>query len=107
VSLEETLREIWRQTLVEGAAAVELEGRRIPVRTTAKRRLKEVDFTFEGRALRGIEQNPDTQSRWAQMARKGAKIMQFTEVPEGPAQARGRFFANVADGKLTWYHSIR
>jgi len=107
VTLEETLLEIWRQALVEGAAAVELDGRRIPVRTTAKRRLKEVDFTFEGRSLRGIEQNPDTTSRWAQMARKGAKIMQFTEVPEGPAVARGRFFANVADGKLTWYHSSR
>ena len=107
MTLEETLLEIWRQALVEGAAAVELDGRRIPVRSTAKRRLKEVDFTFEGRSLRGIEQNPDTASRWAAMARKGAKIMQFTEVPEGAAQPRGRFFANVADGKVNWYRSNR
>jgi hypothetical protein len=103
MTLEETLLEIWRQVLVEGAAQVELDGQTLRVRATAKRRLKQVDFTFEGRSLRGIEQNPDTASRWAQMARRGAKIMQFTEVE--PGQARGRFFANVADGKVTWYHS--
>jgi len=105
MSLEQILRELWRQVLVEGAAEVEIEGRTYRVRPTPKRRLKEVDFTYEGRNLRGIEQNPDTASRWAEMARKGAKIMQFTEVPEGPAATRGRFFANVADGKVTWYHS--
>jgi hypothetical protein len=105
VTLEETLLEIWRQALVEGASAIDLDGRRLPVRATAKRRLKEVDFSYEGRRLRGIEQNPDTASRWAEMARRGGKIMQFTEVPEG--QPRGRFFANVADGKVTLYHISR
>jgi len=101
MTLDELLLEIWRQALVEGASEIELDGRRLRVRSTAKSRLKQVDFTFEGRSLRGIEQNPDTASRWAQMARKGAKIMQFTEVE--PGQFRGRFFANVADGKLNWY----
>jgi len=103
MTLEAMLREIWRQVLAEGADEFELEGRVLRVRLTPKRRLKEVDFTCEGRNLRGIEQNPDTASRWAELARKGSKIMQFTEVPEGPATARGRFFANVADGKVTWY----
>ena len=103
MTLEETLLEVWRQALLEGAKDVVLEGRRFTVRSTAKRRLKEVDFTFEGRQMRGIEQNPDTQSRWAQMARKGAKIMQFTEFSENSIQTRGRFFANVADGKMTLY----
>jgi len=103
MTLEETLREIWRQTLVEDAAAVAIDGHKLRVRATPKSRLKQVDFTFEGRSLRGIEQNPDTASRWAQMARRGAKIMQFAEVE--PGQARGRFFANVADGKVNWYHS--
>jgi hypothetical protein len=107
VTLEEILLEIWRQVLVDGAAEVELDGRRLRVRATPKRRLKEVDFSYEGRSLRGIEQNPDTASRWAEMARKGANIMQFTEVPDGQAQARGRFFANVADGKITWYHKLK
>jgi hypothetical protein len=103
VTLDETLLEVWRQALVEGAASVVLEERRFAVRSTAKRRLKEVDFEHEGRRLRGIEQNPDTQSRWAQMSRKGAKIMQFTEFSESVTQPRGKFFANVADGKLTLY----
>ena len=105
MTLEETLLEIWRQALVEGSSEIDLDGRRLRVRPTPKRRLKEVDFSFEGRRLRGIEQNPETASRWAEMARGGAKIMQFTEVPEGEGQSRGRFFANVADGKVTRYHS--
>jgi len=107
VTLEETLLEIWRQALVERSSEIDLDGHRLAVRATAKRRLKEVDFSFEGRRLRGIEQNPETASRWAEMARKGAKIMQFTEVPEGQCQARGRFFANVADGKVNWYHKLQ
>jgi hypothetical protein len=112
LTLDEILIEIWRQALVEGAAEFEVDGRRLRVRSTPKRRLKEVDFTYEGRSLRGIEQNPDTASRWAQMARRGAKIMQFTELPDeqSPAKglvfSRGRFFANVADGKINWYGSI-
>ena len=101
MKLGEILIEIWRQALVDSAMEFELDGRTLRVRATPKRRLKEVDFTFEGRSLRGIEQNPDTASRWAQMARRGAKIMQFTEVE--PGQVRGPFFANVADGKITWY----
>ena len=103
MTLEEILLEIWRRALVEGAAEFEVDGRTLRVRATSKSRLKQVDFTFEGRSLRGIEQNPDTQSRWAQMARRGAKIMQFTEAE--PRQFRGRFFANVTDGKINWYHS--
>jgi hypothetical protein len=38
------------------------------VRTTAKQKLKQIDFKFEGRDLRGLEQNPNTKSRWAKMA---------------------------------------
>ena len=105
MKLDELLLEVWRQVLVEGTSSVEIDGRPYRVRTTPKRRLKEVDFTYEGRSLRGIEQNPETGSRWAEMARRGAKIMQFVEVPgdEAQAPARGRFFANVADGKVNWY----
>jgi len=113
MTLDEILVEIWRQALVVGASEFEVDGRTLRVRATPKRRLKEVDFTFEGRSLRGIEQNPDTASRWAQMARKGAKIMQFTELPEQQSPAnesafrRGRFFANVTDGKINWYGPAR
>jgi hypothetical protein len=70
-SFEQTLIDVWRQTLVESAKAVELGSERYPVRSTPKRGLRQVDFQFEGREIRGLEQNPQTKSRWAQMARSG------------------------------------
>ncbi len=95
MNLEEALAEVWRQALVENAKVVELEGRRFPIRRTQRLRLRQVDFTFEGESLRGIEQNPETKSRWAELARAGQKVMQFTSA--------GRYIGNVAGGKLTLY----
>jgi hypothetical protein len=92
---EETLVSVWRQVLEENANLVQLEGRNYPVRRTSRRRLRQVDFEFGGEAWRGIEQNPETRSRWAQLAAVGAKVMQFT--------VGGRYRANVVDGKLTSY----
>jgi hypothetical protein len=57
--------------------------------------LREVDFVFEGENIRGLEQNPDTKSRWAQMARSGSKVMQFLR--------GGRYVANVVDRKVNLY----
>lgn len=96
MTLEEALRAVWRQALVENANLVELQGRRFPVRRTQRKRLRQVDFEFDGEPFRGIEQNPETSSRWAELARAGQKVMQFTSA--------GRYLANVADGKLTLYH---
>jgi hypothetical protein len=45
--------------------------------------------------LRGLEQNPDTKSLWAAMARDGKKVMQFL--------TEGRYMANVVDGKVNFY----
>lgn len=95
MTLEEALLAVWRQALQENANLVELEGRRFPVRRTQRRRLRQVDFEFAGAALRGIEQNPETRSRWAELARTGQKVMQFT--------SGGRYLGNVAEGKLTLY----
>jgi hypothetical protein len=94
-SLEETLIEVWRQALVENAKVVVLGTERYPVRQTPKRRLREVDFVFDGNEIRGLEQNPQTKSRWAQMARAGKKVMQFL--------SGGRYVANVVDGKVNLY----
>lgn len=55
----------------------------------------QVDFTFDGNEIRGLEQNPQTKSRWAQMARSGKKVMQFL--------SEGRYVANVVDGEVTLY----
>ena len=73
MSFEQVLIEVWRQTLVENSKTVELGSERYPVRNTPKRRLRQVDFVFEGNEIRGLEQNPQTKSRWAQMARSARK----------------------------------
>jgi NADPH-dependent ferric siderophore reductase len=93
--LEEALLKVWHATMVENAPAVELEGQTFPVRTTPKRRLRQVDFVFHHQELRGLQQNPETASRWAQLARRGHKVMQFLSA--------GRYVANVVDGKVTRY----
>lgn len=96
-SIEKTLIEVWRQTLVENATAVELDGSRYPVLRTHKRGLRQVDFLFGGKQIRGLEQNPDTRSRWAQLARSGKKVMQFLR--------DGRYVAVVVDGRVKFYGS--
>ena len=95
MSLEQTLIEVWRQALAENAKVVVLGTERYPVRRTPKRHLRQVDFEFNGNEIRGLEQNPDTKSRWAQMARSGKKVMQFL--------SGVRYLANVVDGKVTLY----
>jgi hypothetical protein len=94
-SFEKTLVEVWRQALVENADVVDLGTAHYPVRRTTKRRLRQVDFEFEGNEIRGLEQNPQTKSRWAQMARSGKKVTQFL--------SERRYVANVVDGKVTLY----
>ena len=67
----------------------------LSLRRTSKSGLRQVDFVVDGEDIRGLEQNPDTKSRWAAMARSGKKVMQFL--------SRGRYVANVVDGKVTLY----
>ena len=74
-SLEEVLISVWRQALVEDSAAVKIDSETYPIKSTARRGLKQIDFRFSGKNLRGLEQNPDTKSRWAAMAREGKKVM--------------------------------
>jgi hypothetical protein len=95
VTLEQALISVWRQSLLEKASAVKLGGLEYPVRRTPKRGLVQVDFTFDGQNLRGLEQNPETKSRWAQLARVGKPVMQFLSA--------GRYIAVAVDGKITTY----
>jgi hypothetical protein len=94
-AFEQALIEVWRQTLVENADVVELGAERYSVRRTSKRHLREVDFEIDGNKIRGLEQNPDTKSRWAQEGRSGKKVMQFL--------SEGRYVAVVVDGKVNLY----
>jgi hypothetical protein len=95
-TLDSVLLAVWQQVLVEKARSVTVEGDTFPVRSTQKSGLKQVDFRFGDREIRGLEQNPDTKSRWAALARAGQKVMQFLE--------HGQYIAVVADGKV---HSYR
>ena len=76
-SFDQILVEVWRQALVENLKAVKIGGESYPIRRTPKRGLRQADFVFDGNEIRGLEQNPDTKSRWAQLARSGKKVMQF------------------------------
>ena len=96
-SLEDILLTVWRQIMIEHATSVKMNENIYPVKTTKGRGLKQVDFDFGGRSLRGLEQNPATKSRWAAMTREGKNIMQFLE--------SGTYIAVVVDGKLRTYNS--
>jgi hypothetical protein len=80
----------------ENAKTVTLNDESYPIRRTSRSKLREVDFRFGDTALRGVEQNASTNSRWAKLAREGKKVMQFL--------ADGRYVAAVVDGKVTLYH---
>jgi hypothetical protein len=95
ISFEQSLIDVCRQVLVENAAVVVLDKKRYPNQQTSRRRLREVTFVIDGTEIRGLEQNPETKSRWAEMARAGEKVMQFIR--------EGRYLANVVGGKLTMY----
>lgn len=94
-TLEEILLSVWRQVLVENARTVALEDGNYRIRRTSRSKLREVDFRFEEQTLRGLEQNPKTASRWAQLAREGKKVMQFLD--------GRRYIASVVDGKVQFY----
>ncbi|MGB2625151.1 MAG: hypothetical protein WAK20_00070 [Candidatus Acidiferrum sp.] len=95
MTFEDALREVWRQSLVENSKTVALGTAEFPVRLTPKSKLRQVDFVFNGMEFRGLEQNPNTKSRWAQLARSGKSVMQFLR--------SARYIANIVDGKLRLY----
>jgi hypothetical protein len=94
-SLESVLVSVWQQSLIDKKKIVDLDGETHSVRETSKSKLKQIDFRFEGRELRGLEQNPNTKSRWAKLAREGKQVMQFLE--------QGKYIAVVVDGKVHIY----
>jgi len=99
MTLGDTLVEVWRQALIDGRPWVELQERQHRVGTTRSKGLRTVDFDYESLHLTGIEQNPDTRSNWAEQARQGKRVMQFTY--------QRRYVANVCEGKLLRYPAWR
>jgi hypothetical protein len=96
-AIDDAFLSVWRQALVEQKKIVSLGDATFSVRRTTKTRLAQIDFEVDGVEFRGIEQNPHTKSRWAKMAREGAKVMQFLRA--------GRYVGVVVDGVLKHYSS--
>ena len=95
MTLGETLIEVWRQVLVEGRLRVELAGKSYPVTITRAKKLRTVRFDHVPYHIDGIEQKPETASRWALLAREGKRVMQFT--------FGRRYIGNVSEGELVRY----
>ena len=88
---------MWRQAIAAGAPQVELEGQAYRVGRTRSMGLRMLEFRYQTYRIEGIEQNPETKSNWAKLAREGQRIMQF--------KCNGRYVANVCEGKLMRYPS--
>jgi hypothetical protein len=95
MTLAETLVAIWQQAFADEKAVVELPAGAYRVTKTRSKGLRTVRFTYDTYELDGIEQNPETASRWAALAREGKRVMQFS--------FRGSYVANVCEGKLLRY----
>jgi hypothetical protein len=95
MTVDEALLSVWKQILVDRSGVAEIDGVKYAAKRTPNSRLWQVDFKLGGDTLRGLEQNPKTKSRWAALARSGQKVMQFLK--------DGRYFAVVADGRVTLY----
>jgi hypothetical protein len=96
-AIDDAFISVWRQALIEQKKIVTVGSSTFSVRRTAKHRLAQIDFAVDGVDFRALEQNPQTKSRWAKMAREGAKVMQFLRA--------GRYVGVVADGVLKHYSS--
>ena len=99
MNADDALISVWRQVLVDGKDRVKLEGQEFPVTLLRAKMLKMVEFSFGDFCIAGIEQNPKTTSRWAELARAGQCIMQF--------RFQGRYIANVCEGKILRYPAWR
>jgi hypothetical protein len=92
--IEQVLVDVWRDVLQKRSKSVTLGDQIFIVKRTSGG-LLQIDFAVDGLEIRGLEQNPNTKSKWAEMARSGEKVMQFLR--------EGRYFANVASGRVTIY----
>ncbi len=95
MTLSGLLISAWQQTLVDGLDRVYLDGTAYEVARTRAKGLRFLTFAHGDQAIEGIEQNPETKSNWAHLAREGKRIMQF--------RVRGRYIANVCEGTLLRY----
>ena len=99
MTLGETLILVWQQSLADGQEEVGLGQESYPVKVFSAKKLRNAEFNYGDLRIIGIEQNLATTSRWAASAREGNRIMQF--------RCKGRYVANVCEGKLLRYPAWR
>jgi hypothetical protein len=95
MTLGETMILVWQQSLADGKEDVDLGKESYPVTVFRAKKLRSVEFGYGELRIIAIEQNPATNSRWALLSREGNRIMQF--------RCKGRYVANVCEGKLLRY----
>jgi len=79
----------------------EVGGQKLRVRRTSSQRLRNVDFTMNGREYQAIEQNPEKPSRWGKLAQAGHKVVQFRDAESN------RYVAVAVDGEVKEYGELR
>ena len=99
MNADDTLISVWRQVLVEDKKKIKVERSEFAVAFLRAKKLRMVEFDFGVFRIAGIEQNPKTTSRWAELAKAGLRIMQF--------RCNGRYIANVCEGKILRYPAWR
>ena len=70
---------------------------RIGVSITPRSHLATKVFTHGNQKLVAIEQNPNTRSRWASLAKQGRQVVQFKDT------SNDEYVAVSVDGKITEY----
>jgi hypothetical protein len=70
----EVLIDVWHQALVDKSETVRLGAESFRVTQSKAKRLRQIEFVFEGKTIIGIQQNPNTKSKWAEQARAGKKV---------------------------------
>ena len=99
MTCEEAVVSVWQQVMVDGESEVKLGDQTFRVAFLRAKKLKAVDFRYGDFEISGIQQNPNTSSQWAELARQGKRIMQF--------RSAGRYIGNVCEGKLCRYGAWR
>jgi hypothetical protein len=86
-AIDDAFVSVWRQALVEQKKIITVGEATFSVRRTTKNRLAQIDFEVNGLEFRGLEQNPQTKSRWA---KNGARWREGHAVlAGGPIRRRG------------------
>ena len=91
----EILKAVAEQMMTVGE--VSIAGNTWRVTRTGARRFRTVRFVMGGTEYQAIEQNPETPSRWGQLARAGHHVVQIRDLESG------KYVAVVVDGKVTEY----